>query len=308
MYFGLREACRAGYTDITAHILETERADDEDGSRGYLECCRTPLEMACGAGDEGAVRLLLAAGADPVGRGMPRKDDVNVPDHDVIGHHIFSTGSMFAAAVGGYIGFADILVAEGGLELGEADWHLVARGAIECGQAAFSEWMLAQNVFGSADEGWAGEQFDLLGEACVWGNTEILRTLNAHGFLLSRPVWALDLRAPPPSSLGPESDSNYGSVPLPPPLSYPNDRDRSLARFGSQPLCLRFDSLLLAAMSWSRADVVEFLLGLGWEPVEDVLTTSVGSLWKEGWFPRRAVRQMVESGLWAWETCDVPPS
>lgn len=267
LHYGLREACRLGYTDLVAHILETERAEGYDC--WWLEFCRTPLEMACGAGNEEAVRLLLEAGVDPRGCGSSHGEDDDVPSGDMLGHHVFSTGSMFAAAVGGHVGVAGILV-DAGFPIEEAEWHLVARGAIECGQAAFLGWMLTQEVFCSTDEGWVGEQFDILGEACVWGNADILRTLDAHGFLLNRPVWALGLGPAPYVPVDPDDDS--GPIPGHQ-WFFPNDRDASLLRFGSQPPCLRFESPLLAAMSWSRVDIAAFLVSLGWAPIKDILIT-----------------------------------
>ncbi|KAK8113400.1 hypothetical protein PG984_013926 [Apiospora sp. TS-2023a] len=301
LHHGLREACHAGYPDLVAHILEMERARMDYGS--WFNCCRTILEIACDAGCEEAVRILLDAGVDPMGRGESHRDgDNDVPDKDMLGHYVYSTGSMFAAAVGGHVGVADILVHAPGFQLDEASWRLVARGVIECGQAVFLDWMLTRKVLDSgspSDKSWVGEQFDLLGEACVWGNADILRTLDAHGLLLNRPVWALGLRPLP--YFGPTTELAE------PPPSYPKNRDCLLRRYGSQPPCLRFECPMLAAMSWSRADVVEFFLGLGWAPVEDILATSVGPLWKEGRFPRRAVRHMVKSGFWAWEARDMPP-
>ncbi|KAK8131932.1 hypothetical protein PG999_000105 [Apiospora kogelbergensis] len=303
MHHGLREACRAGYTNIVSHILETEQA-----SRYYsleLNCCRTPLEIACGTGREDIVRLLLAAGANPRGFGEPLTHGVRCRDFE--GHYIYSTGSMFAAAVGGHIGVADILVKETDLDLGGLDWRLAARGAIECGQAVFLEWILSQKMTGS--EEWIDKRFDLLGEACVWGNADILRALDRQGFLKNRPVWALGLRSLSPSmwqEFEIDSDSETFSYSLPQ-TPYPNDRDRSILRFGSHRPYIRFESPLIAAMCWSRADVVEFLLGLGWEPVEDILKTSVGPRWKRGRFPRRAERHLVNAEVWAWEARDVPP-
>ncbi|KAK6850037.1 hypothetical protein PG995_013870 [Apiospora arundinis] len=257
-----------------------------------VDCARTFLEIASSDGHEEVVRLLLGAGVDP--RGFADLNTGHHPTHrGADGHPVFSTGAMFAAAVNGHVGVANLLLRADGFRLSETEWQLVARGVVECGQAAMLEWMLANQVLGP--KGWCSKKFDLLGEACVWGTTAILRVLEARGMLLNRAVWAAGLAKEAPVSRSSEAGPEPGT-------SFPNDRDCSLLRFGSQPPCLRFDSPLLAAMSWSRPDVVEFLLARGWAPIQHVSNnTSIGRLWDAGQFPRRAVRCMVDSKYWAWE-------
>ncbi|KAK6834138.1 hypothetical protein PG987_008832 [Apiospora arundinis] len=259
---------------------------------GGVDCARTFLEIASSDGHEEVVRLLLGAGVDP--RGFADLNTGHHPTHrGADGHPVFSTGAMFAAAVNGHVGVANLLLRADGFRLSETEWQLVARGVVECGQAAMLEWMLANQVLGP--KGWCSKKFDLLGEACVWGTTVILRVLEARGMLLNRAVWAAGLAKEAPVSRSSEAGPEPGT-------SFPNDRDCSLLRFGSQPPCLRFDSPLLAAMSWSRPDVVEFLLARGWAPIQHVSNnTSIGRLWDAGQFPRRAVRCMVDSKYWAWE-------
>ncbi|KAK8034140.1 Ankyrin repeat and socs box protein 2 [Apiospora rasikravindrae] len=304
LHYGLREAARAGDADMVAYILEMERI--RNSSQG-LDCCRTPLEIACGEGHEDVVQVLLAAGVDPLGRGKPHRDSGVLPSRSLEKHRVYTTGSMFAAAVDGHVGVADLLIQVGALELGAEDWRLVVRGAIECGQAAFLDWILAQRQGKKKvlsddeeeEEGWVSDEFDLLGEACVWGNAEILKVLQTHGFLQDRPVWALGLR---PAEVERDGESNLESE-----VTTFQGRGRESLRYGVQPASLRFESPLLAAMSWLREDVVGFLLGIGWPRIEDVTKTSVAPLWREGRFPRRAVRHLLGADVWTWEASDAPP-
>ncbi|KAK8012949.1 hypothetical protein PG991_010324 [Apiospora marii] len=199
LHDGLREASRVGDPALVAYLLGAELGR-HDGV-GLLDCCRTPLEIACAGGHEEVARLLLAASADPYARGRRRRrggsgSQEEKPCRALDGHLVTASGPMFAAGVGGHIGVADLLVEVGGLRLAAEDWRRVAQGVMECGQAAFLEWMLEREVLGPDpdEEGWVGgEGYDVLGEACVWGNADIFRVLDSRGLLRNRPVWVMGL-------------------------------------------------------------------------------------------------------------------
>ncbi|KAK8031303.1 hypothetical protein PG990_001037 [Apiospora arundinis] len=166
----LRAACHVGDVDVVAYVLATDPS--RVFSRWGVDCARTFLEIASSNGHEEVVRLLLGAGVDP--RGFADLNTGHHPTHrGADGHPVFSTGAMFAAAVNGHVGVANLLLRADGFRLSETEWQLVARGVVECGQAAMLEWMLANQVLGP--KGWCSKKFDLLGEACVWGTTAILR-------------------------------------------------------------------------------------------------------------------------------------
>lgn len=289
LHEGIRAACYTGDVDIVAHILRTGPSPDVQWT---FDCCITPLEIACRAGHEDIVKLLLKSGANPLGlanldRIGKRRDygsnaypaDKPLPpkywsihDNRISNHLVVSSGAMFGAAVYGHIDVANLLISAG-IELTQADWQLIAKGVVERNQTNFLRWMLDEELL-HLDEV-QGETFDLLGEACVWGNIDTMKLLVSHQILSDRPTWALDIGSRLQLAYGPYD--RYGVV-----------------------FYRRFESPMLAAMSWSRTDIVGFLLDQKLPPIEDISSTSVGHLWKTGQFPRKPVRTINDSHRWGW--------
>lgn len=289
LHEGIREACHTGDIEIVSHILETGPVADVEWT---FDCCITPLEIACRAGHMHIVRLLIASGANPAGLAnvdrVGRRQDYgtgeypvckpvphqywSIHDNRISNHLVASSGAMFGAAVCGHIEVAKLLMSAG-LKPTQSDWELVAKGVVECNQTIFLQWMLENRVLGHSESG--SETFDLLGEACIWGNLDTMKLLGSHGLLSNRPTWALDGT--------PRQQKSY------------LDTDR----YGVE-IRHRFESPILVAMSWSRLDIVGFLQEQKWPPIEDISSTSVGPLWKIGRFPMKAARIMNDSYRWGW--------
>lgn len=282
---GMREATRRGDVKIITHLLDTAR---DQGCRKH-RCCVDSLSLACKSGNREAVKLLLAYDgipAVPTTR-LPEYDGIHRPSTAVRGSvrlifpsseithvkclpsssrlHRFwgasssNVGPMLGAAISGHIDIAEMLM-EANIDLSLAEWQLVAMGAVEMGQCRFLEWLLDQNTLCTCEA--SREVFDLLGYACVRGPVEVMELLLARGLLVDRPVWTENVEF----------------------------------REASSGLVNYFDSPLLAAMSLSRTEVVQFLLGHGWSPIDPV-GTSVGHLWKSGHFPRHPCKKIQHQGI-----------
>jgi hypothetical protein len=166
-----------------------------------------------------------------------------------------STGAMFGAAVYSHIGAANLLL--GALpDLPQVEWRLVAKGAVERDQNSFLQWMLDKGILDLSPS----EAFDVIGEAPVWGSIDTLKLLASRRLLSNRPTWALDFR-------------HHG-------LEVSN---KPPARYGVE-FRRQFESPLLAAMSWSRTDIVSFFLEQKWPQIEDLSSTFVGHLWEQAGF------------------------
>lgn len=257
-----RTAAHYGDNETLAWALA--RAKERGLGKKPFDCCPTPLELACKAGRVETIRFLLGHGFDP--RGKRFEPDTGAEADRM--HWMFprpisseirtlgqrwvwkSAGSMFWAATTGRVDIGEILVAAG-IQLSEYEWGIAALGAVELGKVEFLRWMIDGGHLPRWQGTTAGNQdrYHRSGRPDLVGHVCVWGSPEMLRMLVTR-GYTLD-----------------------------------------GPLCAeghRYDNIVLAAMNWSRPDMVQALVDFGAPPADPFQSDTFKGFWETGDFPRRA--------------------